>query len=238
MFPALAGIAAVAYGWRGAFLAMGVLGIIVSAVYILVVRDLSRKAGPREKQEKSKGWGIKNPFGFGLLTAIGVIDNSTRVGVLTFLPFLMADKGLDPTQVSLLLTLIFACGAAGKLGCGLLSDRFGNVGVISITETVTALATIAVVPVAPVLLVPVLVAFGFVLNGTSSALYTTVAEMVKVENRAKGYGLYYTVTLGSGIFAPLAYGALADAVGISGSFIAIAVVTLTTVPMAMAMRKK
>lgn len=236
IFPSVAGLVALSFGWRGAMLALGVLGMVASLGYALAVRRLKSDAGrQRATGEKVKGWGIQKPLAFTLLTAIGIIDNSTRVGVMTFLPFLMTDKGLDAARVSLMLTLVFASGAIGKLGCGFLADRFGNVGVIVITEAITALAILAAIPVDPLLLIPVLVAIGFVGNGTSSALYSAVAEMVHLEKRARGYGLFYTLTLGVGVLAPLLYGALADAAGVPSSFVAMAAITLATLPMAVLM---
>ncbi len=239
ILPALAGVVAIAYGWRGAILAMGALGIAVSVFYFLAVRSLQPATRIKEPGgATARGWGIQRPAAFALLSIIAIIDNSTRVGVLTFLPFLMADKGLDAAKVSFLLTLIFACGAAGKLGCGFLADRFGNVGVIVITEAITAVAALLVLPVDPLMLIPVLAAFGFVLNGTSSVLYASVAEMVHVDRRARTYGLFYTFSTGAGALAPLPYGFLADAVGIPNTFIALAAFTLATLPLAFAMRAR
>lgn len=239
VLPALAGAVALVYGWRGAVLALGVLGVVASVGYALSVRRLAPMArtspSAREGGERVAGWGIQKPFSFAIVSAIGIIDDATRSAALTFLPFIMTAKGLDTEKVSLLLTLVFACGAAGKLGCGLLADRFGNVGVIVITEGITALAILAVVPVDPLLLIPVLVVFGFVLNGTSSAIYSAVAEMVHVERRARGYGLFYTLTLGVGTAAPILYGLLADAAGITAAFVAMAAILLTTIPLALVM---
>jgi MFS family permease len=238
ILPSVAGLVALAFGWRGAMLALGAIGVVSSLGYALAIRRLRGDPGRRSSSGAGgKGWGIQKPLAFVLLTAIGIVDNSTRVGVLTFLPFLMADKGLDTARVSFLLTLVFAFGAAGKLGCGFLADRFGNVGVIVITEAVTALAILAAIPVDPLMLVVVLAALGFVGNGTSSALYSAVAEMVHVERRARGYGLFYTLTLGVGVLAPLLYGALADAAGVPSSFVAMAAVTLATLPMAFLMER-
>lgn len=241
ILPALAGAVALVYGWRGAVLALGALGIVASVGYALSVRRLAPMArtSPATGRDGKKvsGWGIQKPFSFALISAIGIIDDATRSAVLTFLPFLMTGKGLDAGKVSLLLTLVFTCGAAGKLGCGLLADRFGNVGVIIITEGVTALAILALVPVNPLLLIPILVVFGFVLNGTSSAIYSAVAEMVHVERRARGYGLFYTLTLGVGTAAPILYGLLADAAGIGVAFVAMASILLTTIPLALVMNR-
>jgi MFS transporter, FSR family, fosmidomycin resistance protein len=238
ILPAFAGIVAVTFGWRGAMLALGIIGILATVGYALAMGGtLRRDRQQQEEATRAKGWGIHKPFSFAVLSAIGVVDNSTRVAVLTFLPFLMTEKGLDAAQVSFLLTLVFAFGAAGKLGCGLLADRFGNVGVIVITEAITALAVLAVIPVDPLMLIPVLIAFGFVLNGTSSVLYSAVAEMVHVDRRARGYGLFYTLSLGFGVLAPILYGALADATSVSGAFVAMAAVTLTTIPLAGFLRR-
>ena len=238
--PAIAGLAAVSFGWRGAVLILGVMGVIASVGYALSVRRIGDVRGVEAESSgdsaPASGWGISKPFSFALISTIGIIDDATRSSVLTFLPFLMAGKGLDAARVSLLLTLVFACGAAGKLGCGLLADRFGNIGVIMITEAVTALAILAVVPVDPLLLIPVLVVFGFVLNGTSSAIYSTVADLVHVEKRARGYGLFYTLTLGVGTVAPILYGFLADASGIAIAFAIMAGILLTTIPLAAALR--
>jgi hypothetical protein len=61
--------------------------------------------------------------GFALLLTIGVIDSATRMGFLTFLPFLLRAKGAGLPEIGVALTLIFAGGAAGKLVCGFLGAR-------------------------------------------------------------------------------------------------------------------
>lgn len=239
LLPAVAGIVAVTFGWRGALLALGAIGLVATAAYAAAVGGTLVRGQRKEgEQARSGGWGIQKPFGFAIISVIGVVDNSTRVAVLTFLPFLMTEKGLDAAQVSLMLTIVFAFGAAGKLGCGVLADRFGNAGMIVVTETITALAILAVIPVDPLMLIPVLVAFGFVLNGTSSVLYSAVAETVHVDRRARGYSLFYTITLGFGVLAPIVYGALADASSISTAFVVVAAVTMTTIPMAAVMARR
>ena len=241
VLPALAGAVALVFGWRGAVLVLGALGVAASGGYAVLVRRLAPVTRmPRATVGDGKGtsgWGIRKPLSFALISAIGIIDDATRSAALTFLPFVMTGKGLDTEKISLLLTLVFTFGAAGKLGCGLLADRFGNVGVIVITEGITALAILAVVPVNPLLLVPVLAVFGFVLNGTSSAIYSAVAEAVHVERRARGYGLFYTLTLGVGTASPVLYGLLADAAGIGTAFVAMATILLTTIPLAWALNR-
>jgi MFS family permease len=73
---------------------------------------------------------------------------------------------------------------------------------------------------------------GIVLNGTSSVLYATVAEMIAPSARSRGYGLYYAITLGSGGIAPIVYGLLTDSFGLSLTIIAVALIVLITIPLA------
>jgi FSR family fosmidomycin resistance protein-like MFS transporter len=72
---------------------------------------------------------------------------------------------------------------------------------------------------------------GVVLNGTSSVLYATVAEMISPSARSRGYGLYYAITLGSGAVAPMVYGLFTDSFGLSVALIAMASVVLLTIPL-------
>ena len=72
---------------------------------------------------------------------------------------------------------------------------------------------------------------GIVLNGTSSVLYATVAEIIAPATRARGYGLYYAITLGSGAVSPMVYGLLTDSLGLSFTIISAALMVLLTIPL-------
>jgi MFS family permease len=72
---------------------------------------------------------------------------------------------------------------------------------------------------------------GIFLNGTSSVLYATVAEIISPMARSRGYGLYYAITLGSGAVSPLIYGLLTDALGLSFSIICAALMVLLALPL-------
>jgi MFS family permease len=76
---------------------------------------------------------------------------------------------------------------------------------------------------------------GVVLNGTSSVLYATVAEMIAPSARSRGYGLYYAITLGSGAVAPMVYGLFTDSFGLPATLIIIAFVVLFTLPLTRAL---
>jgi len=165
-----------------------------------------------------------------------MIDSGTRTPFLTFLPFVLIAKGMTTASVGLALALLFAGGAVGKFVCGLAAERVGVIPAVIATEGFTAVGIAAVIwaplPVALCVLPPL----GIALNGTSSVLYGTVADLVSAERRSRAYGLYYTVTLGASALAPTIYGVVSDVVGVPVTLLAVACVVLLTIPLALAMR--
>ncbi len=107
---------------------------------------------------------------------------------------------------------------------------------VILTELATALgiATVALAPLGVAL--GVLLPLGIALNGTSSVLYASVADLVAPERRARAYGLYYTLVVGASAVAPLVYGALGDAVGILATLLVTSTVLLLTVPLCLVLR--
>jgi MFS family permease len=176
-----------------------------------------------------------NP-GFIPLSAIGVIDSATRMGFLTLLPFVLIAKGASVTQVGFALSLTFAGGAAGKFFCGLIAARAGVLRTTILTELATAAGIVALLPLSlegSMLLLP---AIGIALNGTSSVLYGTVAELVPGARRARAFGVFYTLTIGAGAVSPVLYGLLGDAIGVPRTFGVIAAVVLLVLPLTLGLR--
>jgi MFS family permease len=188
--------------------------------------------GPSAAHRTGIGWGIRNTGGFSLLSTIHGIDNGSRTVFLTFLPFLLLGKGAGMDRMWLALGLTFAGGATGKFLCGLLAERLGIIRTVLVTEAATGLGILLllVLPVTPALfLLPVL---GIALNGTSSVLYGTVAELVTPERRSRVYGLFYTIGIGTGALAPPLFGLLSDAAGVPVTLTVLAAVILATLPLA------
>ena len=110
-----------------------------------------------------------------------MIDSATRMAFLTFLPFVLTAKGASLPTIGLALTLVFAGGAAGKLVCAFIGARIGAIATVWLTEAVTALGIVALLPLpldAALVLLPLI---GVALNGTSSVLYGSVPELVAPE---------------------------------------------------------
>ena len=112
------------------------------------------------------------------------------------------------------MTLVFAGGAAGKLACAFIGARIGAIGTVWLTEGLTAVGILALMPLplpAALVLLPLI---GIALNGTSSVLYGSVPSLVAPQWRTRALSIFYTGTIGSGAIAPALYGLVGDAFGV------------------------
>jgi MFS family permease len=241
--PALVGLAATWVDWRGATRGYALAGLLAAFALPLVLARLRvgggqapALAGAERETPRSSGWGIRDARGFRALSMIHVIDNGTRTAFLTFLPFLLIAKGSSVPAVGFALMLVFAGGAAGKLACGALADRLGVIRTVIITEAATGLSILLLLtlPLGGALaLLPVL---GIALNGTSSVLYGTVADLVDADRRARSYGVFYTVGVGASALAPFVYGIVSDWVGVAATLSVVGCCVFVTIPLAGALR--
>ncbi len=173
-----------------------------------------------------------------MLLSIAIVDSGTRMGFLTFLPFLLQAKGAGLPTIGIGLALVFAGGAIGKLVCGYLGARLGVVATVLLTEglTVAGILILLMLPLLPACAVLPLI--GIALNGTSSVLYGTVPELVPPERRTRAFSLFYTGAIGSGALAPTLYGYVSDFADLSTMMILVAVVAMATLPLAWLLRRK
>jgi MFS transporter, FSR family, fosmidomycin resistance protein len=237
--PALLTILIAAFGWRTGTVWIGVLGLGTAAVLFLTVPQPADDPVLEGQERTPLRAPLPEPLrrrGFAALSAVGMLDSATRTGLLTFLPFILAQKGADAAIGGTALSLVFAGGAVGKFACGALATRVGILRTVAATElgTASAILLVLVVPLSVCLaLMPVL---GIMLNGTSSVLYGTVPELAPNGHEARAFGFFYTVTIGADAMAPTLYGVVADAIGLSGTILLVTVVVLSILPLLAVLR--
>jgi MFS transporter, FSR family, fosmidomycin resistance protein len=241
-FPALLSGLILVVGWHASVKLLGAVGL-AAALLVWVAGKARQQAecptpGETVQMPQRRGWGILDRKRFAGLVAVGVLDESGRTVLLTFVPFLLAQKGATPEQLGLLFTLVFAGGACGKFVCGPLAERFGPIPMVVGTELLTGLAILALIPLPLTAALALLPLLGVVLNGTSSVLYATVADLVSPEARARGYGLFYMLYQGAGMVAPVLYGWFSDAAGLSWAMILLGLLTMGAAPMAVFLRER
>ncbi|KWC75945.1 MFS transporter [Burkholderia cepacia] len=223
--------------WRHALWIVAGLGCVVAAVIALwfpaVPRGASNTAAKEQASAQRSGTGGS---GFPMLFSIGVLDTAVRMGLLTFLPFLLKAKGVSPQLLGTALALVFIGGAAGKFLCGWLGARLGMVRTVLLTEGGTAACIVAVMYLPLALAMVLLPILGMMLNGTSSVLYGTVPEMSAPERTERAFAIFYTGTIASGAISPVLYGFLGDRIGVHGATYATALTALAIFPLALALR--
>ncbi len=239
--PGLMGLALVAITWRQGTAVCGILALLCALSIVLALGRLGEGQRPANDgngpaETASRGWGIKDRRGFKVLSAIGIIDNATRTAALTFVPFLLMSKGASVQEVGLALSLILGGGAFGKFICGMVAQRFGIIRTVIVTEAATAagIGILLALPLGPAF--AFLPLFGLALNGTSTVLYGTVAELAEPERHSRAFGLFYTLTTGASAVAPAVYGVISDFAGVPATLSIAAVIVLITIPLARLLR--
>jgi FSR family fosmidomycin resistance protein-like MFS transporter len=242
IFPGAAALLIVNCGWPVTVRLLSICGLFVSILLYFVFRGITEQPDGAPKTQPDRAFSLSRKWNdyhsFYFLSVIGIIDNTTRAGFLTFFPFLLQDKSAGMGTIGLALSLVFFGGAVGKFACGLLAGHFGVLRTVIVTEIMTALCIgcMIFVPLSGALfLAPIL---GVFLNGTSSALYGSVPELVPHEQRIHAFSVYYTVTLAAGSLAPFFYGLIGDISSVNTAVSMIALLVLLTIPLIWLLRGK
>jgi MFS transporter, FSR family, fosmidomycin resistance protein len=236
--PAAAALLLALMPWRGVLALLGAIGVVAGIAIFLLTPTVPAQAAPQTAADKQarEPPAAKQRIAFPVLVLIGVIDSATRMGFLLFLPFVLTGKGASLPTLGFALTLVFAGGAAGKLVCAFIGARIGAIATVWLTEGLTAVLIVALLPMPLVPALVLLPLIGVALNGTSSVLYGSVPELVAPDRRARAFSIFYTGSIGGGACAPVLYGAIGDIVGVPAAVVVVACVVLVTLPLSLALR--
>ena len=238
MVAPLAALLAIPFGWRAAVWSVGLAGLVFMAASIPARRAVDIGRPKPSSQAAVVGGTAKSQMGgFVVLSLVGFLDSGTRGASLVFLPFIMDAKGLGAGEISALLVLLFAGGAAGKYVVGWLGERFSSVTLIWATKGLTATLLVLSLAASPLALVPLVLLLGVGLNGTSSALYASVAELIPDHRRARLYGFFYTTNEFGTVLAPLVYGVIADLFSLNVTLLVMGAAALVILPVSLTLRR-
>ena len=233
--PVLALVIAVNYGWRITMLVIGVAAIVYMVMTLLIRRSINiGRPDPTDNGPHASDRTIG--AGYITLSIVGFLDSATRAAALTFIPFILEDKGYSISQIFSMLILLLIGGAAGKYLCGRLSERYGTIELIWITKGIAAGLLVLTVYTPLTLIGPLMIVLGITLNGTSSVLYSTVAEMVPNARRSRMYGFFYTTNESGSFAAPLFYGVIADIFSVRTSMVIMGILTAVILPVSLPLR--
>ncbi len=230
------------FGWQTITRGYGAASIALAVlVLILLFRGgisgrAKRRASMVRPESRAAGWGIRSRTAFSGLCAINFLDAMVRSGFLTFVAFLMIEKGVAVSLAALAVVLTLAGGVVGKFCCGFLAERMGIIRSLALVELLTALGIIVVViapPMAAYALLPILGAF---LQGSSSITYGTISDLFHGDRQARGFSLIYTTSSIASVTASISMGLLSDQIGLDAMMVTMAILTVMTLPLCAVLR--
>lgn len=231
LLPGIVGILLTVINWRESATLLGIAGLLIAGLLWWLIPSNPEHSVTTARNAPSVA--VKASVrGLYVLTAIGTLDSAARMGFLTFLPFLLKDKGAGSAGTGLALTMLFVGGAFGKLLLGYVGARIGMVKTVWLTEFATAVLIVTAVWLPLSGLMMMLPLLGLMLNGTSSVLYGAVPDLAGTRKHEQAFAIFYTGTTGGGTLAPILFGGIGDAIGIPYAIMLLSAFLLTTLPLA------
>lgn len=229
-FPFVAGVVALAFGWRSAFAVPLPLFALAAVGMWAVVPDRTPDAGGGSGDSPARllggiAAGLRRRrilLAGGAFTVLSFIFQ----GLTAFLPtYLVAVKGVSPGTTAVLYGLFFATSAAVQPLAGRVADLYGDRLTLTVVTAFSAVVLLALPFATGVASLAVLATLlgtrGGVAPITNAYLVAGIAEEVQ----GAGYGLLRTVYMGVGAGGPVVVGTLADASLFDEAFLLLAALT-------------
>lgn len=229
-------------GWQTISRGYGVVSVALAVlVLVLLFRgDIGgrpkRAASMAGSEAHLPGWGIRSKTAFGGLCAINFLDAMVRSGFLTFVAFLMIEKGVAVGLAAFAVVLTLAGGVVGKFCCGFLAKHMGIIRSLVLVEVLTAIGIVAVVVAPPITAYALLPILGAFLQGSSSITYGTISDLFHPNRQARGFSLIYTTSTIASVTASISLGLISDKLGLNVMMLTMAVLTVLTLPLCALLR--
>jgi OFA family oxalate/formate antiporter-like MFS transporter len=230
IFPPLTTALITGYGWRGAYLILGLLAVCtIIGCACLIVRDpekmglypdgLAREllfpAQAPAAIELSESFTLaeaRRTAAFWLLNVIFALT-----WVVVFMPMVhivpfAVDLGLSPFRAAMTISVIGFAGFAGRLAIGTLSDRFGRVATLGVCLLLQALSFAAfTISSGLILLYLAAAVFGFSYGGVTALFPALVGDFFGRVEVGAIVGFIFAVAGSPAAFGPLIAGYIYNA---------------------------
>ncbi len=226
--PLVIGWAIEQHGWRGAYVVLGLLPIVVAAPVVFFLLKDAPAPAPRVGAEPAlEGAGVLESLRSWRFWAMALgftLVLTTLVGLVTNLAPLLRDRGLGVVQAAQYASVIGASVIVGRLAAGVLLDRIWAPLLCCAAFTVNgaALVVLAAPDLSPAATLAVIAVTGLALGVEGDV----AAYMVRSYFGRRCFGRLYAIQLtianiGAGL-GPAAYGFAFDAQGTYGPALGVA----------------
>jgi FSR family fosmidomycin resistance protein-like MFS transporter len=226
----------VGFAWNLIVTALCLITLSFAVLLVLLSRRQSpQSAVPVDSNDDSEGqiegntkWGIKHPRRFSGLCITVFLDTLAQSVFLTFIAFLLLEKGASEALASFAVVLALSGGMVGKFVCGYLAVRYGDRNAFRILQalTISGLILLVLLPVVPILILLPLI--GVAVQGSTTVTYGALADFIHRDRQSRGYAIIYTLSSLSAVVGPVVFGGLADLYGVDLSLLMLAVLTSLT----------
>lgn len=224
------------WGWRGAFIGAGIMGLVIAAA-VLMVREPASEAAPPKPAAPADD----RPANWDLLLSPPILLN-----LVFFIMLAVMNSGMSNYSVAALgalygtpvaiantaLTAMLVLSAIGVLAGGLLVTRtslHSTVAALGIAGAVVSAGLVAVIDFGTFALIAVMAASGFSTGVIAPSRDMIVREATPEGSFGKVFGFVTTGFNLGGIVAPMIFGALMDAGHPRLVFVGVAVVALIAI---------
>jgi MFS family permease len=213
------------FGWRMTFIIWGVIGLIMAAIDLIVIRDIAYEVP--EGGHPGPVATIKKMFGSTdrtkLIITLGVVVLSGMLwtGVSSFIMVYLKDEKVMPLVLAGgLSTLKYTVGAFAMIVGGEMSDRIGRKKLLLFGYAGFAISLLALIysPNIVSVMVIVVVILGFTFFVTQSPMNALLGDIASKDTVGVTYGVNFTLKYGIGFFTPVIGGWLAANYGLNSVF--------------------
>ena len=229
--------------WSAVVLLMGLFAISFGLVVWWLLRtnaasNCTQKTQPvarndesvtQERSSPDSTWGINRPGRFLSLSIIVFLVSIVQAAFLTFIAFILVEKGASASHAAGGVVLTLIGGTAGKLAGGLLAARVGDRHSFFIVQCMTIFGLLGVLflPLQSVFITLPLV--GVFVQGSSTVCYGAVADYADAGKTSRAYAIIYTLSSAASVAGPFFLGVMADRIHIEAVLWSLIAVTAASI---------
>jgi cyanate permease len=211
--------------WQGVFIAVGILALIVTLIWVLLAREKPRNLAIDQSKSlsvinmhgvpfrKSLSTVVKNKYMWMvMLTCLFLL--APQIALLGFLPTMLKERGTDPTTAGLVTSMISWFMIPGSLITPMISDRVGRrKPFIWATSIVAAVALYFAGTAAGFPLWVSVIVYGFLIGSMAPIILAMPVELMGASYSATAGGFTLVGGYFGAMFAPWLAGYLSTATG-------------------------
>ncbi|WP_435099353.1 MFS transporter [Halarchaeum sp. P4] len=193
--PLLVGFVVVAFGWRGVFAGVALVGVILTAVFAFTSRRATMPSAG--VQDRDLLGAVREQWHL-VLTGIVVVGVTGFVwqGLFNFYIPYLGERGFDDGTARTLLTVVFAAGVPAFFLSGRLADRVRRVPLVLAIVSAFVCCLLALTVVEGLLAVAVVSAvLGYVIHSLFPTMDAFLLGSLPDDSRASAYSAYSAVMM-------------------------------------------